>query len=189
MSESGSVEAVTVKPESIVDQSVFASENVSALVKETVERSGKNPISLFTEMYVQLTAMSPEMQFETRTIEENQIKFLCFTSFDGIYIEGGLFSQKKKAKLSCALKGLSVLLNCLSQPFLADAKFEEETTIFELMREHTYAKFYDLSRENPEIYGMEKVIASVFIKVDEQLRLITLATGNKCLRGESFNNF
>lgn len=122
---------------------IMAEEHVPDFVKETVERSGKNPISLFSELYIQLTTAQPVFEFYLRNQPDGTTRFICITELDGEKIEGNQMMQKKKAKMSCSLKGLAIILNRVSESLIPDVKFSENTTFFELLREHTYAKFYE----------------------------------------------
>ncbi|RCN34464.1 NADH-quinone oxidoreductase, chain I [Ancylostoma caninum] len=69
-----------------------------------------------------------------------------------------------------------------------DLEFKQETTFFELLRKHTYSKFYKLSSVRPETILSEKVIASIFLVTrtnqSSRAEIIALATGNKGLRGD-----
>uniref|UniRef100_A0A1I7UUW4 A to I editase domain-containing protein n=2 Tax=Caenorhabditis tropicalis TaxID=1561998 RepID=A0A1I7UUW4_9PELO len=174
-------------PKSHVD-SIMAEENVPSYVKETVERSGKNPMSLFSELFVQLTGQQPIFQYYPRNQPNGTIKFLCVTELDNDRIEGEVKSRKKDAKLSCSLKGLERVLKHVSESFVPEVVFGKQTTFFELIREHTYAKFYELCKTSASIYGFEKVIASVFLKMNNGLRIISLATGNKGLKGDQIKS-
>ncbi|CAI2348588.1 unnamed protein product [Caenorhabditis sp. 36 PRJEB53466] len=182
-------EEMEVEAKSTTIDSMMEEENVPDFVKETVERCGKNPMSLFSELYVQLTSSVPEFDYYVRNQPDGTIKFVCVTELDGEKIEGSGKTKKKEAKLACSLKGLGIVLNrVVSDSVIPQVKFGKDTTFFELLREHTYSKFYELCKNNAFIYGFEKVIASVFVKVNEKLQLISLSTGNKGLRGENVAN-
>lgn len=47
---------------------------------------------------------------------------------------------------------------------------------------------FRLCKNNALIYGFEKVIASVFLKINGNLQIIALSTGNKGLRGDKIVN-
>ncbi|CAB3401476.1 unnamed protein product [Caenorhabditis bovis] len=169
-------------------ESVIEDEEVAAFVKEAVERSGKNPVSLFNELVVQFNKTPPQYEFYNRNCPNDKVhknQFICITMINDTRIEGRILPQKKLAKVSCALRGLEVILNYLNMQVEQKIDFGLPTTIHELFRLHTYAKFYELSRDNMNAFGLEKVIASVFIKANNQFRIISLATGNKCLIGEN----
>ncbi|KAF1760381.1 hypothetical protein GCK72_008630 [Caenorhabditis remanei] len=163
-------------------------EGTPDFVKETVERSGKNPMSIFSELYVQLTGNQPLFEYYVRNQPGGGIKFVCITMLDGQKIEGEQMNKKKDAKLSTAWKGLEILTRHASDSMTPEVQFQLETTFFELLREHTYAKFYDLCKSNASLYGYEKVIASIFIQNNENLQVISLSTGNKGLRGDKIVN-
>lgn len=163
-------------------------DNIPDFVKETVERSGKNPMSLFSELYVHMTGNTPVFDFYNRNQPNGSMKFICVVILNGERIEGNVKSKKKEAKVSCSLKGLEVVLKHVSEYVVPAVKFEEKTTFFEMLREHTYAKFYELCKNNALIYGFEKVIASVFLKINGNLQIIALSTGNKGLRGDKIVN-
>ncbi|EGT56651.1 CBN-ADR-2 protein [Caenorhabditis brenneri] len=168
--------------------SMMVEENVPSFVRETVERSGKNPMSLFSELYIQLTTHQPDFEYYIRNQPDGSTKFVCVTILDDEKIEGQQKNRKKDAKLSCSLKGLEKILSHVSESMVPEVTFQEPTTFFELLREHTYAKFYELCKNNASIYGFEKVIASVFMKFNEKLILISLATGNKGLSGDKIRS-
>lgn len=48
-----------------------------------------------------------------------------------------------------------------------------------------YVLSFRLCKSNAYIYGFEKVIAAVFLKMNEKLRIVALSTGNKGLRGDN----
>ncbi|ULU03485.1 hypothetical protein L5515_005634 [Caenorhabditis briggsae] len=163
-------------------------EGVPEAVKEAVERSGKNPMSLFTELYQQLVGNTPVFDYYVRNLPENRINFVCVVELDGQRVEGLAMSKKKDAKMSCSWKGLEIVLKLVENTKAPHVKFMEQTTFFELLREHTYAKFYELCTMETEIYGYEKVIASIFLQINDKLQLISLATGNKGLRGDQITS-
>ncbi|PIO71938.1 Adenosine-deaminase domain protein [Teladorsagia circumcincta] len=106
-------------------------------------------------------------------------------------VRGAPHRTKKIAKMDCFVKGIKVLCEKFSLDVAKsaqDLEFKQETTFSELLRKHTYAKFYGLGNAYPEIIGSEKVIASIFLVTrnhhGSSADLVSLGTGNKGLRGD-----
>ncbi|VDL75491.1 unnamed protein product [Nippostrongylus brasiliensis] len=144
-------------------------------VREMITRTRKNPISLFSELYVQVF----------------KFLFVISVNIGDVTVKGTPHRTKKVAKLDCFIKGIKVLCEKFALDVAKNAEdldFRQESTFFELLRKHTYAKFYGLSSARPEIVGSEKVIASIFLVTRSAngsgAEMISLATGNKGLRGD-----
>lgn len=176
--------SLTSTPVSNTVKIIMEEDNVPSHIRESVERSGKNPMSIYSEMVQQMTGEPPQFEYYPRNQPFGNPKVLCVTKFEGETIEGQPKNSKKDAKLSCALKGLQSVMKGVEDSVTPRVEFKLKTTIFEILREHTYAKFFDLCKNNSEMYGCEKVIASVFLKFNHKFRLISLATGNKGLNGD-----
>ncbi|KAJ1373947.1 hypothetical protein KIN20_036509 [Parelaphostrongylus tenuis] len=161
-------------------------------VKEMLARTRKNPISLFLEMYVQIFKMTPEVVFENVPGEDKgTYLFVTSVQIGDILLKGSPHRTKRVSKLDCFVKGIKILCKKFSVEITnaaQDLQFKQDTSFFELLRMHTYAKFYSLSSPSPEVIGSEKMISSIFLITRSDKRstadLVSLATGNKALRGD-----
>ncbi|KAL6728120.1 hypothetical protein Aduo_009925 [Ancylostoma duodenale] len=161
-------------------------------VKEMMARTRKNPISVFLEMYMQIFKESPKVLVQNIPGEtKGSFFFVTSVRIGNIEVKGLPHRTKKVAKMDCFVKGIKVLCDQFSVEIAKssqDLEFKQETTFFELLRKHTYSKFYKLSSVRPETILSEKVIASIFLVTrtnqSSRAEIIALATGNKGLRGD-----
>lgn len=161
-------------------------------VKEMMTRTRKNPMCLFVEMYVHVFKATPKVVFE---VVHGEVKgsylFVTSVQIGDVLLRGSPHRTKKISKLDCFVKGIKILCEKFSVELTSssqDLQFKQYTTFFELLRIHTYSKFYRLGSPSPEVIGSEKVVASVFMvtRSDRRSRshMVSLATGSKSLRGD-----
>ncbi|CAD6188154.1 unnamed protein product [Caenorhabditis auriculariae] len=169
-----------IKQASIESANSELYEDVPFYVLDALRRSGKNPVSLALELGKQLE--EDDLVFEFFCVNDN---FVCCALVFGRKISGKAMAQKKLAKISCALKCLSEQLGYLNTKQTVKVFFENNTTLFELVRQHTYAKFYQLAQKQPLAFGTENIISSIFLmdSSSKKMKIISLATGTKCIIG------
>ncbi|EPB76027.1 hypothetical protein ANCCEY_04873 [Ancylostoma ceylanicum] len=119
-------------------------------VQEMMARTRKNPISVFLEMYMQI------------------FKFFFVTSvrIGNIEVKGLPHRTKKVAKMDCFVKGIKILCDQFSVEIAKssrDLEFKQESTFFELLRKHTYSKFYKFLYAQTMLYAKNPA-KSIFVK-------------------------
>lgn len=141
---------------------------------------------------MQIFKAAPDVMVQTIHGEvKGHLLFVISVKIGDVLIEGAPHRTKKVAKLDCFVKGIKVLCEKFAMDVAKsaeDLEFKQESTFFELLRKHTYAKFYEFGVASPEIIGSEKVIASIFLVTRSAegscAEIVSLATGNKGLRGD-----
>uniref|UniRef100_A0A0K0D131 HU-CCDC81_euk_2 domain-containing protein n=1 Tax=Angiostrongylus cantonensis TaxID=6313 RepID=A0A0K0D131_ANGCA len=115
-------------------------------VREMMARTRKNPISLFLEMYVNVFKITPEVLFEIVPGEDKgSLLFVTSVQIGDTLLKGSPHRTKKISKLDCFVKGIKILCGKFSMEITnsaQDLQFKQDTTFFELLRMHTYSKFY-----------------------------------------------
>ncbi|KIH44747.1 hypothetical protein ANCDUO_25225, partial [Ancylostoma duodenale] len=115
-------------------------------VKEMMARTRKNPISVFLEMYMQIFKESPKVLVQNIPGEtKGAFFFVTSVRIGNIEVKGLPHRTKKVSKMDCFVKGIKVLCDQFSVEIAKssqDLEFKQETTFFELLRKHTYSKFY-----------------------------------------------
>ncbi|KIH47265.1 NADH-quinone oxidoreductase, chain I, partial [Ancylostoma duodenale] len=154
-------------------------------VKEMMARTRKNPISVFLEMYMQIFKESPKVLVQNIPGEtKGSFFFVTSVRIGNIEVKGLPHRTKKVAKMDCFVKGIKVLCDQFSVEIAKssqDLEFKQETTFFELLRKHTYSKFYKFLYAQTMLYTKNPA-KSIFVK--------NAKTGKLALRkGLSFHMF
>ncbi|KAJ1365429.1 hypothetical protein KIN20_025723 [Parelaphostrongylus tenuis] len=109
-------------------------------VKEMLARTRKNAISLFLEI------VTPEVVFENLPGDDKgTYLFVTSVQIEDLLLKGSPHRTKSVSKLDCFIKGIKILCKKFSVETTnaaQDLQFKQDTSFFELLRLHTYAKFY-----------------------------------------------
>ncbi|PAV61753.1 hypothetical protein WR25_11164 [Diploscapter pachys] len=175
------------------EEDEMQSEQLPDKVKEMIARSGKNPITLFSELFTKVYKSVPDFAFRKvagRRKDKPIQLYSCTIEMGEKTIEGKKRSTKKGAKTSCALFGLPVLCDAYGDEALSKSTAIEEPKNFqERLKKETYNLFLKLGTTNPLIYATENVISAFFLedKSTGNVKLLSLATGTKAINGESLS--